>query len=103
MGPSVTNDTRMSDTLRFVAAADKLSVDDILVPFVLDDPKETQGNARNGNNDNEREGKAGKGMRHHRERGWGENQRKLVVMRLFFFPLDTPEIVRCKSFFMVIE
>jgi hypothetical protein len=25
----------MSDTLRFVAAADKLSVDDILVPFVL--------------------------------------------------------------------
>ena len=79
MGPSVTNDTRMSDTLRFVAAGKKLSVDDILVPFVLDDPKETQGNARNGNNDNEREGKAGKGMRHHRERGWGENQRKLVV------------------------
>ena len=38
MGPSVTNDTRMSDTLRFVAAAEKLSVDDILVPFVLDGP-----------------------------------------------------------------
>ena len=38
MGPSFTHDTRMSETLRFVAAADKISVDDILVPFVLDGP-----------------------------------------------------------------
>ena len=46
MGPSVTNDTRMSDTLRFVAAGKKLSVDDILVPFVLDGPWRATASAR---------------------------------------------------------